>query len=116
VTFLFVLNDAPGASERDYNALRLATSLAENRDNAVTVFLLGDGVFAAVAVQALPEGGHDIPWMLRRLAAAGAGVLACGTCMDQRGVLEQALIEDASRSTLAALTELAMKADRVLVF
>jgi uncharacterized protein involved in oxidation of intracellular sulfur len=116
VTFLLVLNDAPGASERDYNALRLATSLAENRENTVTVFLLGDGVLAAVAAQDVPEGGRDIPWMLRRLAAAGVPVLACGTCMDQRGVLEQALIEEASRSTLAVLTELTARAGKVLVF
>lgn len=116
MTFLFVLNDAPGASERDYNALRLATSLAENRENAVTVFLLGDGVLAAVAGQAVPEGGRDIPWMLRRLGAAGARILACGTCMDQRGILPQVLIEEASRSTLAALTELTAASGRVLVF
>ncbi|HWQ55598.1 MAG TPA: DsrE family protein, partial [Bryobacteraceae bacterium] len=96
MTLLFVLNDAPAASERDYNALRLATSLAENRDHTVTVFLLGDGVLAAVAGQSVPEGAPDIPWMLRRLGAGGTRILACGTCMDQRGVTEASLIEEAA--------------------
>lgn len=116
MTYLFVLNDAPEASERGYNALRLATSLAAGGENAVTVFLLGDGVLAAVAGREIPPGGRDLPWMLRRLAAGGARVLACGTCMDQRGVRDQALIDDASRSTLDALTSLSAESDKVLVF
>lgn len=73
-------------------------------------------MLAAVAAQEAPEGGHDIVWMLRRLGAAGVRILACGTCMDQRGVVEQALIAEASRSTLGVLTALTAEADRVLVF
>lgn len=116
MTVLFVLNDAPAASERDYNALRLATSLAENHDHTVTVFLLGDGVLAAVAGQPVTEGARDIPWMLRRLASNGTRILACGSCMDQRGVTDASLIEEAARSTLTVLTALTVESDRVMVF
>jgi uncharacterized protein involved in oxidation of intracellular sulfur len=116
VTFLFILNDAPYASERDYNALRLATSLAAAQDHAVEVFLLGDGVCAAVANQPVPEGAHDIAWMLRRLAAAGSRIQCCRTCMEARGILPEALIGETTVGTLERLAALTVEVDKVLVF
>jgi uncharacterized protein involved in oxidation of intracellular sulfur len=116
VTFLFILNDAPYASERDYNALRLATSLAAAQEYNVEVFLLGDGVFAAIANRAVPEGAHDIAWMLRRLAAAGGRIQFCRTCMEARGILPDALIGEATVSTLERLAALTVESDKVLVF
>ncbi|HWQ57327.1 MAG TPA: DsrE family protein, partial [Bryobacteraceae bacterium] len=64
----------------------------------------------------VPEGAPDIPWMLRRLGAGGTRILACGTCMDQRGVTEASLIEEAARSTLAVLNTLTVESDRVMLF
>jgi uncharacterized protein involved in oxidation of intracellular sulfur len=116
MTFLFILNDAPYSSERDYNALRLATTLAAAHDHTVEVFLVGEGVRAAVANQTVPEGAHDIEWMLRRLAAAGGRIQCCRTCMEARGILPAALIVEASVSTLDCLTALTVEADKVLVF
>ena len=115
MTCLFVLNDAPYASERDYNALRLATELAANAENAVRVFLIGDAVRAAVAGQTVPEGAHDIEWMLGRLAPA-ACIVCCRTCLEARGILPERLIDGAAVGTLAQLATWTAEADKVLVF
>ena len=39
---LFVLNDAPYGTERSYNALRVAGSLAKREGQELKVFLVGD--------------------------------------------------------------------------
>lgn len=112
---LIVINDAPHATERPYNALRLATSLAEDPEITVRVFLLGDGTHCAVPGPA-PEGGHDIEWMLRRFLAGGRTVAACGTCLDQRGIVAEALIPGIRRSTLPELNAWIKSCGRSLVF
>ena len=115
MTALFVLNDAPYASERDYNALRLATSLAAEAEGTVNVFLIGEGVRAGVTAE-VPDGAHDIAWMLRRLAASGACILACRTCMEARGMVPASLIEDVRQGTLDQLAAWTAQAEKILVF
>ena len=44
INVLVIVNDQPYGSERPYNALRLAGSLAKRDDVALRVFLLGDAV------------------------------------------------------------------------
>ena len=51
INVLVIVNDQPYGSERPYNALRLAGSLAKPDDVALRVFLLGDAVGCAVAGQ-----------------------------------------------------------------
>ena len=50
---LVVVNDQPYGSERPYNALRLAGALSKREEVEVRVFLLGDAVACAIAVQTL---------------------------------------------------------------
>jgi len=116
MTYLFVLNDHPYQSERDYNALRLATSLTAEADNTVRVFLIGDAVHAAVSGAPVPDGSDDIPWMLARFSAGHRKVAVCRTCLDRRGIPEEALVECAYRSTLDELARWTAEADKVLVF
>ncbi len=116
MNYLFILNDHPHETERDYNALRLATSLAVNAENTVHLFLLGDGVCAAVRGQSTPEGKHDIEWMLKRLAAGGTQAGVCRTCMEARGIAPGALADGAYQSTLEELSRWTEEADKVLVF
>jgi uncharacterized protein involved in oxidation of intracellular sulfur len=116
MTILFLLNDRPYQSERAYNALRLATSLAANQENTVNLFLIGDAVHCAVRGEAVPEGHDDIGWMLARFAAGHRKVAVCRTCMDRRGIGEDALIECAYRGSLDELARWTVEADRVLVF
>jgi uncharacterized protein involved in oxidation of intracellular sulfur len=116
MTYLFVLNDHPYQSERNYNALRLATAVASDQENTVNVFLLGEAVYSAVGALSVPEGRDNIPWLLARLAAGRRSIAVCRTCMDRRGIAETELVDSAYRSTLDELANWTAGADKVLVF
>lgn len=57
--FLFILNDPPYGSERSYNGLRLATSLAKSDGTGVSVFLIGDAASCATNGQMTPNGYYS---------------------------------------------------------
>ena len=113
---LFILNDGPYGSERSYNGLRLAGSIAKREGERVRVFLLGDASVCAKRGQSVPKGYYNIERMLRVVATRGGEIGVCGTCMDARGVTEEELAEGTRRSTLEELTDWTLWADRVLVF
>jgi hypothetical protein len=46
----------PYGTERSYNGLRLAGSLAKREDNQIHVFLIGDAASFAKAGQKVPQG------------------------------------------------------------
>lgn len=112
-----ILNDAPYGSERSYNALRLALNLLKAKPApALRVFLVGDGAMCAKAGQTTPEGYYNIERMLKGVAARGADVGVCGSCMDARGLKESELLKGARRSSLDEMTKWTVEADKVLVF
>lgn len=114
---LFIFNDPPYGSERVYNGLRLAHALARKEPEAkITVFLMADAVLAARAGQKTPEGFYNIELMLKRVVSAGGRVLLCGTCMDARGLPDDGMVEGATRSTMDALAQATLAADRILTF
>jgi uncharacterized protein involved in oxidation of intracellular sulfur len=53
---LVLLNDPPYGTERSYNGLRLAGSLARRDGVEVRVFLFGDAVGCGLANQKVPDG------------------------------------------------------------
>ena len=114
--FLFVLNEGPYGSERAYNALRLAGSLAKSSDNQLRVFLLGDGAGCAKSGQKVPEGYYNVELMLERVLRSDGQIGVCGTCMDARAIAAAELTQGTHRSSLDELTQWAMWADKVLVF
>ncbi|MDH5535876.1 MAG: DsrE family protein [Betaproteobacteria bacterium] len=113
---LFVLNDPPYGTERSYNALRLAASIAKVAGEDVRMFLIGDAASCAKAGQKVPEGFYNLQLMLGKVARTGVEVGVCGTCMDARGLTDAELIEGIHRSTLAELSSWTQWADKVLVF
>ena len=113
---LMILNDPPYGTERTYNGLRLAMSLAKRPDVRVTVFLMADAVGAARKGQKTPDGYYNLERMVKRMTAAPHRVLLCGTCMDARGITDPELADGARRSTLAELTSWTQWADKVIVF
>ncbi|GIL03047.1 MAG: hypothetical protein BroJett030_29460 [Alphaproteobacteria bacterium] len=116
MNILFILNDPPYGTERCYNALRLAHTLARQQpEAAITVFLMADAVVGARTGQKTPAGYYNMELMLKRVLANGA-LLLCGTCMDARGITDDDVIDGASRSTMDALAQATLAADRVLVF
>ena len=113
---LFILNDPPYGTERNYNALRLAASLARREGEQVRVFLLADAAAAAKAGQKVPHGYYNLEVMLGGLARHGGEIGVCGTCMDARGLADAELCEVAHRRSLEQLTDWTQWADRTLVF
>jgi len=54
--------------------------------------------------------------MLKLLAAKGAQVGVCGSCMDARGIKTEMLAEGARRGSMEELTGWTVAADKVVVF
>ena len=113
---LFILNDPPYGTERSYNGLRLAGSLAKQEGHQIRVFLLGDAASCAKAGQQTPNGYYNLERMLRAVTNKKGEIGVCGTCMDARGIAPDELAEGTKRSTLDELTEWTIWADKVLVF
>lgn len=103
---LIILNDPPYGIERSYNGLRLAKAVI-NEGAHVTVSLLADAISCARQGQKVPQGFYNIELMLKSILRKGE-VLACGACMDARGMTDENILQGAKRST--------MNADKVLVF
>lgn len=113
--YLFVLNESGYGSERSYNALRLAISLAKRDETEIHVFLMGDAVTCALNNQQTPDGYYNLGRMIRA-AGRKAEIGCCGTCMDARGIGDEMLVAPGRRSTLDELTDWTEWADKVLVF
>ena len=113
---LFIANDPPYGTERTYNALRLAGSLAKRPGEEVRFFLMGDGAACAKRGQKVPDGYYNLERMLRSLSQKGGAIGVCGTCMDARGITEPELSEGTRRSSMDELTVWTLEADRTLIF
>ena len=113
---LLILNDPPYGTERSWNGLRLAGSLARRDGVGVRVFLVGDAVGCAMADQKVPDGYYHLDRMLESAARHGADVGCCGTCMDARGIDDDRLTKGARRSTLDELTDWTLWADKTVTF
>jgi uncharacterized protein involved in oxidation of intracellular sulfur len=113
---LMIINGSAYGLDSTYNAIRLAASLAKRDGVDVTVFLMGDGVTAAMAGQKTPDGYYKLERMLGTVTRGGGQILCCGTCMDARGITEVMLMEGSRRSTMEELADHTLAADKVLVF
>ena len=110
---LMILNDAPYGSERTYNGLRLAGTLAR-QGVPLRVFLIGDAVACAKTGQKVPSGYYNTQTMLGSVVRHGGSVGVCGTCMDARGIGDAELAAGARRSTLDELAAWTLEAGKVL--
>lgn len=113
---LWILNDPPYGTERSYNGLRHATAVAKEAECTVRVFLMADAVGCARRGQQTANGYYNLERMLQVLIRQGAECVACGTCMDARGLADDDLVTGVHRSTMAELSSWTLEADRVLVF
>ena len=113
---LLVVNGPAYGSDETYNAVRLAVALGRREDADVTLFLMGDAVTCAVSGQKTPDGFYRLDRMLAGFARRGGVIACCGTCLDARGLDEDRLVPEASRSTMDQLAAWTIDHDRVLVF
>ena len=116
MNILVILNDPPYGTERPYSGLRLALNLAKQTNVELRLFLMADAVRCAQLGQKTPEGYYNIERMLTGLRLKGVPIGACGTCMEARGMGDEALIEGAQRSSMAELTSWTLWAEKVLSF
>ncbi|HLB04615.1 MAG TPA: DsrE family protein [Gaiellaceae bacterium] len=116
MTVLVLVNDPPYGTERCYNALRLAGSLAKREDTTVRVFLMADAVGCAVAGQRTPDGYYNLERMLKPVLRRGGDVACCGSCMDARGLTDEQLVDGSRRSSIEELTDWTLWADKVVTF
>lgn len=111
---LIIINDPPYGTERLFNGLRLAHALAE-KANDVVVFLMSDAVVAAKKGQQTPEGYYNTQFMLDKVVRHGT-VLLCSSCLKARALDKSELLEGTQSSSMAALAEETIKAERVITF
>lgn len=116
MNYLLILNDPPYGTERSYNGLRLASALAKDDKNTVSVFLMGDAASCAAAGQTTPNGYYNIERMLKAVSSNGGKIGVCGSCMDARGLKAEALALGAHRSSMEELSCWTQEADKVIVF
>ncbi|MDE2219907.1 MAG: DsrE family protein [Gammaproteobacteria bacterium] len=116
MNYLFILNDPAYGTERSYNALRLAGSLAKDAQHSIKVFLIGEGATCAHRNQKLPQGHYSIEVMLKAVVRNGGEVGVCASCMDARGIADAELVEGTHRSSLDQLTAWTSESQQVLVF
>jgi uncharacterized protein involved in oxidation of intracellular sulfur len=113
---LVILNDPPYGTERSYNGLRLALSVAKRDDADVRVFLIGDAVSCTMAHQKTPDGFYNLERMIGAVARRGVEVGCCGSCLDARGITEDLLAKGARPSSMEELGEWTVWADKVVTF
>jgi uncharacterized protein involved in oxidation of intracellular sulfur len=116
MNYLIILNDPPYGTERSYNGLRLANSLAKSDGVTVSVFFMGDAASCALAGQTTPNGYYNIERMVKALASKGGRIGVCGSCMDVRGLKPEMFVQGAHRSSMEELTSWTNEADEVVVF
>ena len=113
---LMIVNGSAYGLDSTYNAIRLAANLAKREGVELTVFLMGDGVTAAMAGQRTPDGYYKLDRMLSPVARNGGQILCCGTCMDARGMSDADILPGAHHSSMAELTAWTLWADKVVTF
>jgi uncharacterized protein involved in oxidation of intracellular sulfur len=114
-TITLIINDAPYGIEKPWNALRLAGALVATKQK-VNIFLLGDAVAIAKKGQSPPSGYYNLAHMLKDLLASGANILACGTCLNSRGIEQNQLVEGVCVGKMLDLARWTEDSPRVIAF
>jgi uncharacterized protein involved in oxidation of intracellular sulfur len=116
-TVTLVVDSAPYETEGPYNALRLTRALlASGGAASVNVFLLADGVYAAVRDRAPETATYSTQGMLSEVLAKGVRVVLCGTCCADRGITEADILAGTTIGTMADLADWVLGSDTVLSF
>ena len=113
---LVILNDAPYGSERTFQGLRMADAmLTIEEELELTLYLSNDAVACAKTGQQTPDGYYNVERMLKPILRKGT-VIVCRTCAEARGFKKEDLMEGVRIVTLGEGAQLALEADKVLVY
>lgn len=108
-----IINYPPYGTEKSYNALRLAIAI-QKRDEKVNVFLMSDAIFCALKNQETPNGYYNIGRMIQLVLSKGGEIVACGSCMNARGISEDNFIEGVKKSNMDSLAEWSLQSDKII--
>jgi uncharacterized protein involved in oxidation of intracellular sulfur len=112
---LFLLNDAPYGTDKNYNALRTAIQLQKQDQNIkVLIFLMSDSVTCALPGQKENMGQYNIGEMLTNIIKHGGEVKLCTSCVETRGV--SSIIPGAVLGSLNDLAKWILESERTLTF
>ena len=111
-----IVNEGPG-SLKAWNALRLAAALVGEKFQ-VTIFLMDDGTYVAKVGQNPVPGLSELNLAkkLEELISMGVKVLACGVCINARGMEEKELLAGVPVVSMVDLAKSIKESSRVLVF
>ncbi len=112
---LFLLNDAPYRSDKNYNALRTAIQLQkQDQSIQVWIYLMSDSVTGALLGQKEKTGQYNIGEMFSNIIKQGGEVKLCTSCAESRGVTT--VVPGAVLGTLPDLTKWIVESDKTLTF
>jgi len=95
-------------AETNWNALRLA-NLALNKDDTVSVFLIGEGVEYGKN----SSDQFDIGKQVGKFLESGGEIVACGTCM---AIRKQRSSKECPEGGMEDLYSLIVNSDKVITF
>ena len=113
-----ILNKQPyDGSDVVWNALRLAKTLHENKEN-VHIFLMNDAVDMARDKMLKPDFyDHDLVSMLKELYQDGVLLQVCGSCNSRCGMLKnEPYFDEKISSTMQILAYWISRSKHVLTF
>ena len=117
---LFIVNDSTYSGRKNLQRCsfrhqyeRRAT--ARNVDNYLNLFCFSDAILCGIAGQN-PNEGFNIQQLIDILAAQGAEIKLCTSCVKARGLLDAKLIDGVTLGTLDDVSEWTLWADKVLTF
>ena len=112
---LFLLNDAPYGSDKNYNALRTAIQLQkQDQSIQVWIYLMSDSVTGALLGQKEKTDQYNIGEMLSTIMKQGGEVKLCTSCAESRGITT--VVSGAVLGTLPDLTKWIVESDKTLTF
>ncbi len=112
---LFLLNDAPYGSDKNYNALRTAIQLQKQDQNIkIWVYLMSESVTGALSGQKEKDGQYNIGEMLTNIIKNGGEVKLCTSCAETRGI--SSTVPGAVLGSLSDLTKWIVESDKALTF
>jgi sulfur relay (sulfurtransferase) complex TusBCD TusD component (DsrE family) len=115
VSISVIIGQAPYTAERPYTAMRFVnTALLDG--HTVKLFLIEDGIFAALKKQNPTEYPNVKQWLEQGLETGSLEVKACGVCLKARGVDEADLVKGVKTASMHELVAWVAGCDKSLFF
>ena len=112
---LININEAPYGSENVYNALRIAMQFQKEDEKVqIRIYLIADGVYAALTNDKTPTGFYNIEKMMEAIVQKGGIVKMCTSCGEARGIKDSKLIAGVEWTNLKTLTDWIADSDKVI--